>query len=69
MDETAEVRWVPLDDTLSNDREGRHLGAITIIGVQHVLLRRAAAGVPSAAKSRTAGTSARGRRMRTRSRT
>ena len=46
VDETAEVRWVPVDETLAMIAKGDILGAITIIGVQHVLLRRAAARVP-----------------------
>ena len=45
VDETAEVRWVPLDETPAMIAKGDILGAITIIGVQHVLLRRAAGGV------------------------
>jgi hypothetical protein len=40
---------------------GDILGAITIIGVQHVLLRRGRRSRTSAVKSLTAGTSARGR--------
>jgi len=46
VDETAEVRWVPLDETPAMLARGEILGAITIIGVQHALLRRAAARVP-----------------------
>jgi hypothetical protein len=46
VDETAEVRWVPVDETPAMIAKGDILGAITIIGVQHVLLRRAGAGVP-----------------------
>jgi 8-oxo-dGTP pyrophosphatase MutT (NUDIX family) len=42
-DETAEVRWAPLDETREMIARGDILGAITIIGVQHALLRRAAA--------------------------
>ncbi len=46
VDETAEVRWVPIDETPAMIARGDILGAITIIGVQHALLRRAAARVP-----------------------
>jgi hypothetical protein len=46
VDETAEVRWVPVDETPAMIARGEILGAITIIGVQHVLLQRAAARVP-----------------------
>ena len=46
VDETAEVRWVPVDETPAMIAKGDILGAITIIGVQHVLLRRAGVGVP-----------------------
>ena len=46
MDETAEVAWVPVDETPAMIARGEILGAITIIGVQHALLRRAAARVP-----------------------
>ena len=41
IDETAEVRWVPVDETSMMIAKGDILGAITIIAVQHVLLRRA----------------------------
>jgi hypothetical protein len=40
-DETAEVRWVPLEETPEMIARGDILGAITIIGVQHALLQRA----------------------------
>ncbi len=46
IDETAEVRWVPVDETPAMIAKGDILGAITIIGVQHALLRQAAARVP-----------------------
>ena len=46
IDETAEVRWVPVDETPTMIAKGEILGAITIIGVQHVLLQQAAAPVP-----------------------
>jgi 8-oxo-dGTP pyrophosphatase MutT (NUDIX family) len=46
VDETAEVRWVPIDEMPQMIARGEILGAITIIGVQHALLRRAAARVP-----------------------
>jgi len=45
VDETAEVRWVPVGETPAMIAGGEILGAITIIGVQHALLRRAAARV------------------------
>jgi hypothetical protein len=40
VDETAEVRWVPVGETSAMIAKGEILGAITIIGVQHALLRR-----------------------------
>ena len=46
VDETAEVRWVPVGETPAMIAHGEILGAITIIGVQHALLRRIAARVP-----------------------
>jgi 8-oxo-dGTP pyrophosphatase MutT (NUDIX family) len=46
VDETAEVRWVPIDETPVMISKGEILGAITIIAVQHVLLRRAGVHVP-----------------------
>ncbi len=45
IDETAEVRWVLLDEIPAMVARGDILGAITVIGVQHALLRRA--GVPA----------------------
>ena len=45
-DETAEVAWVPADETPEMIARGDIVGAITIIGVQHALLRRAAVRVP-----------------------
>jgi 8-oxo-dGTP pyrophosphatase MutT (NUDIX family) len=45
-DETAEVRWVALDETPGMIASGEILGAITVIGVQHVLLGRAGVLVP-----------------------
>ena len=42
-DETAEVRWVPLDEASHMIAKGDILGAITVIGVQHALLWRAGA--------------------------
>jgi 8-oxo-dGTP pyrophosphatase MutT (NUDIX family) len=41
VDETDEVAWVPLGETPAMIAGGDILGAITIIGVQHALLRRA----------------------------
>jgi 8-oxo-dGTP pyrophosphatase MutT (NUDIX family) len=46
IDETAEVRWVALDETPSMIASGDILGAITVIGVQHALLRRAGVLAP-----------------------
>ena len=46
MDETAEVRWVALDETPTMIASGEILGAITIIGVQQALLRRAGVLAP-----------------------
>jgi len=40
VDETAEVRWVPLDEAQAMIASGDILGAITMIGVQHALLPR-----------------------------
>ena len=42
-DETAEVRWVPLLDAQAMIASGEIAGAMTVIGVQHALLRRAVA--------------------------
>ena len=39
-DETAEVRWVPLPDAQAMITSGEIAGAMTVIGVQHALLRR-----------------------------
>ena len=46
VDETAEVRWVPLDEAHAMIASGDILGAITVIGVQHALLRRAGVQPP-----------------------
>lgn len=40
-DESAEVRWVPVEEAHAMIARGDILGAITIIGVQHALLLRA----------------------------
>lgn len=45
-DETSEVRWVPLPEAMVMITRGEILGAITIIGLQHALLRRAGGAVP-----------------------
>lgn len=45
-DETVEVKWVAVDDLPGLIAGGEILGAMTIIGVQHVLLRRAGARPP-----------------------
>jgi 8-oxo-dGTP pyrophosphatase MutT (NUDIX family) len=42
-DEASDVAWVPVDDLTGLIAAGEILGAMTVIGVQHVLLRRAAA--------------------------
>jgi 8-oxo-dGTP pyrophosphatase MutT (NUDIX family) len=42
-DETAEVGWVPLADARAMIASGEIAGAMTVIGAQHALLRRAAA--------------------------
>jgi 8-oxo-dGTP pyrophosphatase MutT (NUDIX family) len=39
--EAAEVRWVPLADAQAMVASGEILGAMTVIGVQHVLLQQA----------------------------
>jgi 8-oxo-dGTP pyrophosphatase MutT (NUDIX family) len=44
-DESAEVRWVPLDEASVMITSGEILGAITIIAVQHALMLRAAGPV------------------------
>ena len=41
-DEAAEVRWVPLAEAQAMVFSGEIAGAMTVIGVQHALLRRAA---------------------------
>jgi 8-oxo-dGTP pyrophosphatase MutT (NUDIX family) len=46
VDEAAEVRWVPVEETPAMITNGDILGAMTVIGVQHVLLRRAGVRVP-----------------------
>ena len=45
-DETAKVRWVPIDELPAMIAGGEILGAMTIIGAQHVLLAQAAARRP-----------------------
>lgn len=45
-DEAAEVRWVPVDDVPGMIADGEVLGAMTIIGAQQVLLRRAGVRLP-----------------------
>jgi 8-oxo-dGTP pyrophosphatase MutT (NUDIX family) len=45
VDEMSEVAWVPIDETPGMITRGEILGAITIIGVQHALLLRAAVSV------------------------
>lgn len=45
-DETAEVAWIPLDQAPKLIADGEILGAITVIGVQHALLRRADVRLP-----------------------
>jgi 8-oxo-dGTP pyrophosphatase MutT (NUDIX family) len=46
IDETAKVGWVALDETPSMIASEDILGAITVIGVQHALLRRAGVLAP-----------------------
>jgi hypothetical protein len=46
-DETAEVRWVPLDEAAAMINGGKAIGAGTIIGVQHALMLRAGAQPPA----------------------
>jgi 8-oxo-dGTP pyrophosphatase MutT (NUDIX family) len=46
VDETAEVRWIPLDEAQAMIASGDILGAITVIGVQHALLRQAGSWLP-----------------------
>lgn len=41
-DETAEVRWVSLEEAQAMIIEGEIQGVMTVIGVQHALLRQAA---------------------------
>jgi 8-oxo-dGTP pyrophosphatase MutT (NUDIX family) len=45
-DEAAEIRWIPLDEASALIASGEILGAVTVIGVQHALLLRAAAREP-----------------------
>jgi len=45
-DEAAEVRWIALEDTPAMIASGEILGAVTVIGVQHALLLRAAGRGP-----------------------
>ena len=46
VDETAEVRWVSLAEASAMVSRGDILGAMTIIGVQHALLRQGGVRVP-----------------------
>lgn len=46
-DESAEVRWVPIDDAAAMIVTGEIAGAATIIGVQHALMLRAGARLPA----------------------
>jgi 8-oxo-dGTP pyrophosphatase MutT (NUDIX family) len=46
-DEASEVQWVDADDLQGLIAAGEILGAMTIIGAQHVLLRRAAGQLPA----------------------
>ena len=69
VDETAEVRWVPVDETPGDDRQGRHPGRDHHHRGAACPAAAGSRSRTSAVKSRTAGTSARGRRVRTRSRT
>lgn len=46
VDEAAEVRWIPVGETPAMIANGEILGAMTVIGVQHALLRRAGVRLP-----------------------
>jgi 8-oxo-dGTP pyrophosphatase MutT (NUDIX family) len=46
-DETAAVRWVPLDEAAAMITSGDLAGAASIIGVQHALMRRAGVQLPA----------------------
>lgn len=46
VDETAEVSWVPLAEASAMVARAEIIGAMTIIGVQHALLRQAGVPVP-----------------------
>ena len=46
-DETAAVRWVPLDEAVAMISNGEIVGAGTIIGIQYALMRRAGAQPPA----------------------
>ena len=45
-DEASEVQWVPVDDLPDLIAASEILGAMTVIGAQHVLLRRAGSQRP-----------------------
>jgi 8-oxo-dGTP pyrophosphatase MutT (NUDIX family) len=45
-DETAAVRWVPLDEAATMITSGELVGAASIIGVQHALMLRAGIQLP-----------------------
>jgi 8-oxo-dGDP phosphatase len=45
-DETAAVRWVPLDEAAAMITSGDLAGAASIIGVQHALMQRAGVQLP-----------------------
>ena len=53
-DEAAEVRWFPLDEAQAMIGSEEILGAMTVIGIQHALLRRAVGLRTSAMKSGSA---------------
>jgi hypothetical protein len=45
-DETAAVRWVPLDEAATMITSGELVGAASIIGVQYALMLRAGIQLP-----------------------
>jgi len=46
-DETAAVRWVPLDEAAAMIASGELAGAGSVIGIQHALMLRAGAALPA----------------------
>jgi hypothetical protein len=60
VDETAEVRWVPLGEAQAMIASGDILGAITVIGVQHAPAAAGRRSATSAVRLPHRRTSARG---------